>query len=83
MSLNKAEIAYFSMEIELEPDIPTYNGGLGVLAGDMLRSAADNGVPMLGVSLVHSKATYSRRWMRLDSSPRRTRNGRPKRGWSC
>jgi len=33
-------IAYFSMEIALEPDIPTYAGGLGVLAGDFLRSAA-------------------------------------------
>jgi glucan phosphorylase len=41
---NHYEIAYFSMEIELESDIPTYSGGLGVLAGDMLRSAADIGV---------------------------------------
>nr|MDO8085561.1 hypothetical protein [Candidatus Sigynarchaeum springense] len=33
-------IAYFSMEVALEPDIPTYSGGLGVLSGDTLRSAA-------------------------------------------
>jgi starch phosphorylase len=46
-------IAYFSMEIALADDIPTYSGGLGVLAGDTVRSAADGGVPMVAVSLVH------------------------------
>jgi starch phosphorylase len=46
-------VAYFSMEIALEPDFPTYSGGLGILAGDTLRAAADLGVPMVGVSLVH------------------------------
>jgi starch phosphorylase len=35
------QIAYFSMEIGLHPDIPTYAGGLGVLAGDTIRAAAD------------------------------------------
>jgi starch phosphorylase len=48
-----ARVAYFSMEIALEPGIPTYAGGLGVLAGDTLRSAADLGVPMVAVTLVH------------------------------
>jgi glycogen phosphorylase len=52
-------IAYFSMEIALEEGIPTYSGGLGVLAGDMMRSAADLGVPMVGVTLV-SRAGYFR-----------------------
>jgi len=52
-------VAYFSMEIALEPEIPTYAGGLGVLAGDTLRSAADLGVPMVAVSLVH-RAGYFR-----------------------
>ena len=37
-------VAYFSMEIALEPETPSYSGGLGVLAGDTLRSAADLGV---------------------------------------
>lgn len=46
-------VAYFSMEIALEPDMPTYSGGLGVLAGDFLRSAADLGIPIIGVTLVH------------------------------
>jgi starch phosphorylase len=48
-----ASIAYFSMEIALEPGLPTYAGGLGVLAGDTLRSAADDALPFVAVSLVH------------------------------
>src|ERR1700734_2497137 len=55
---NHYEIAYFSMEIELESGIPTYSGGLGVLAGDMLRSAAGAGVAMVAVSLVHRKGYF-------------------------
>src|SRR5688500_17367809 len=51
-------IAYFSMEICLEQAIPTYSGGLGVLAGDTLRSAADLGVPMVGVTLLHRKGYF-------------------------
>jgi starch phosphorylase len=45
-------IAYFTMEIALRADIPTYAGGLGVLAGDTMRSAADLELPMVAVSLV-------------------------------
>lgn len=52
-------VAYFSMEIAMENDIPTYSGGLGVLAGDTLRAAADIGVPMVAVTLV-SRAGYFR-----------------------
>jgi glycogen phosphorylase len=52
-------VAYFSMEIALDSDIPTYSGGLGVLAGDTLRAAADIGVPMVAVTLV-SRAGYFR-----------------------
>ncbi|HVW86512.1 MAG TPA: alpha-glucan family phosphorylase [Bryobacteraceae bacterium] len=48
-----ARVGYFSMEIALEPDIPTYSGGLGILAGDMLRSAADRGLATAAISLVH------------------------------
>lgn len=51
-------IAYFSMEIGLESHIPTYSGGLGVLAGDTLRSAADLGLPMVGVSLIYRKGYF-------------------------
>jgi len=44
-------IAYFSMEIAIQNEIPTYAGGLGVLAGDTLRSAADLEVPLVAVTL--------------------------------
>ncbi len=49
---SKREIGYFTMEIALQEDIPSYSGGLGVLAGDTLRSAADLGIPMVGVTLL-------------------------------
>lgn len=52
-------IAYFSMELALESRIPTYSGGLGVLAGDFVRSAADMRVPMVAVTLV-SRSGYFR-----------------------
>lgn len=52
-------IAYFSMEIALRNEIPTYAGGLGVLAGDTVRSGADLEVPLVVVSLV-SRAGYFR-----------------------
>lgn len=46
-------VAYFSMEIGLDASIPTYSGGLGVLAGDMLRAAADLGAPIAAVTLIY------------------------------
>jgi starch phosphorylase len=52
-------IAYFSMEIALEAGLPTYSGGLGILAGDMLRSAADLGVPIVGVTLVYKHGYFT------------------------
>ena len=51
-------IAYFSMEIALSPALPTYSGGLGMLAGDTLRSAADMAAPMVAVSLAHRKGYF-------------------------
>ena len=51
-------VAYFSMEIGIIPEIPTYSGGLGVLAGDILKSAADLGVPMVGVTLLYRKGYF-------------------------
>jgi starch phosphorylase len=51
-------IAYFSMEIAVDPRLPTYAGGLGVLAGDMLRSAADLALPMAGVTLLHRQGYF-------------------------
>lgn len=54
-------VAYFSMEIALEPEIPTYSGGLGVLAGDTIRAAADLRTPMVAVSLLHRKGFFRQR----------------------
>jgi starch phosphorylase len=65
----RTTIAYFSMEICLEQAIPTYSGGLGVLAGDTLRSAADLGVPLLAVTLLHRKGYFEQH---LDASGQQT-----------
>lgn len=51
-------IAYFSMEIAIDPRMPTYSGGLGVLAGDTLRSAADLGLPVAAVTLLHRRGYF-------------------------
>jgi starch phosphorylase len=51
-------VAYFSMEVALDPTLPTYSGGLGVLAGDTLRSAADLAVPMVAVTLVYRQGYF-------------------------
>src|SRR5256885_16902120 len=53
-----SEIAYFPMEIGLVPAMPTYSGGLGVLAGDTLRAAADLRLPMVGVSLLYREGYF-------------------------
>ncbi|HKS81848.1 MAG TPA: alpha-glucan family phosphorylase [Candidatus Acidoferrales bacterium] len=53
--------AYFSMEIALDPAIPTYSGGLGILAGDTLRSAADLGLPVAGVTLLYRQGYFEQR----------------------
>lgn len=52
-------IAYFSMEIGLKASLPTYSGGLGVLAGDTLKSCADLGLPVTGVTLLYRKGYFT------------------------
>ncbi len=52
------KIAYFSMEIGIQNNIPTYSGGLGVLAGDTIRSGADLKLPMIGVTLISKKGYF-------------------------
>jgi starch phosphorylase len=59
------KIAYLSMEIALEAAIPTYSGGLGILAGDTIRAAADLRVPMVAVSLLHRSGYFTQQ---LDAS---------------
>ena len=46
-------VAYFSMEFAVDADLPIYSGGLGVLAGDHLKAAADLGLPLVGVGLFY------------------------------
>jgi starch phosphorylase len=68
------EVVYFSMEVGLEPGMPTYSGGLGILAGDTLRAAADLGVPMVGVTLLHRKGYFRQH---LDASGNQTEGPEP------
>jgi len=63
--LQEPRVAYFSMEIALRSEIPTYAGGLGVLAGDTLRSAADLSLPLVAVTLV-SRSGYFRQKIEAD-----------------
>lgn len=72
--ISQPRIAYFSMEIALRAEIPTYSGGLGVLAGDTIRSAADLEVPMVAVSLV-SRRGYFRQ--EIDSQGRQLEHPDP------
>ena len=65
MDKSRPVIAYFSMEIGLEPRVPTYSGGLGILAGDTIRAAADLKVPMVAVTLLHRKGYF---YQRLDAA---------------
>ncbi len=64
-----ASIAYFSMEVGILSDMPTYSGGLGVLAGDTLRAAADAGLPMVGLTLLNRKGYFRQH---LDSKGNQT-----------
>ena len=52
------KVAYFSMEVGLSPEIPTYSGGLGILAGDTIKSFADLSVPAVGVTLLYTKGYF-------------------------
>lgn len=61
-AMNERAIAYFTMEIALSPEMPTYAGGLGVLAGDTVMAAADQGLPLLAVSLLHRKGYLHQRF---------------------
>src|SRR3989338_1797944 len=58
-------IAYFSMEIGIDPGMPTYSGGLGILAGDTIRTAADLGIPIVAVTLLYRKGYF---FQKIDAS---------------
>ncbi|MBW3017503.1 alpha-glucan family phosphorylase, partial [Candidatus Woesearchaeota archaeon] len=55
------KIAYVSMEIGHDPSIPNYSGGLGILAGDTLRSCADLSVPVVAVTLLSEQGYFHQR----------------------
>ena len=55
---SKPVIAYFSAEFGLHECLPIYAGGLGILAGDHLKSASDLGVPVVGVGLLYQKGYF-------------------------
>jgi starch phosphorylase len=67
-------VAYFSMEIGLEPEMPTYAGGLGMLAGDTLRAAADLGVPLIGITLLYRQGYFHQQ---LDAHGRQSESPMP------
>ena len=61
-----SRIAYFSMEIGLTTEIPTYSGGLGVLAGDTIKSAADLRLPLVAVTLISRKGYFRQTFNKED-----------------
>jgi glycogen phosphorylase len=58
-------VAYFSMEVGVSEVLPNYSGGLGILAGDHLKSASDLGLPLIGVSLYY-RSGYFRQSLTAD-----------------
>ncbi len=58
-------VAYFSMEFGLHESVPVYSGGLGVLAGDHLKSASDLGLPLVGVGLLYRQG-YFRQYLNIE-----------------
>jgi starch phosphorylase len=58
-------VAYFSAEFGIHECVPVYSGGLGVLAGDHLKSASDLGIPLVGVSLMYREG-YFRQYLNVD-----------------
>lgn len=62
-TVSHEHIAYFSMEVGISHKLPTYSGGLGVLAGDTLKSFADLNMPVIAVTLLHRKGYF---WQKLD-----------------
>jgi len=59
--LRPRPVAYFSAEFGLHVSIPEYSGGLGVLAGDHIKSASDLGIPLIGVGLFYGQGYFRQR----------------------
>ncbi|MDX6709099.1 MAG: glycogen phosphorylase [Blastocatellia bacterium] len=54
-------VAYFSAEFGLHESLPIYSGGLGILAGDHLKSSSDLGIPLIGVGLFYTEGYFRQR----------------------
>ena len=61
MNRKNITIAYFSAEIGISASLPTYSGGLGVLAGDHIKAAADAEIPMIGITLLYKEGYFKQR----------------------
>src|SRR5262249_32988069 len=57
-TLRPRPVAYFSAEFGLHESLPIYSGGLGVLAGDYLKSASDLGIPLIGIGLAYAQGYF-------------------------
>ena len=60
-TLRSRPVVYFSAEFGLHESLPIYSGGLGVLAGDHLKSASDLGIPLIGIGLLYNQGYFSQR----------------------
>src|SRR5215813_11574772 len=67
-------VAYVSMEFAVDPALPIYSGGLGVLAGDHLKAAAELGVPIVGVGLLYRGGYFTQG---VDEEGRQTEDYHP------
>ena len=60
-NLSDRPVVYFSAEFGLHESLPIYSGGLGILAGDHLKSASDLGIPLIGIGLLYDQGYFSQR----------------------
>jgi len=60
-NLSNRPVAYFSAEFGLHESLPIYSGGLGILAGDHLKSASDLGIPLIGIGLLYDQGYFCQR----------------------
>ena len=70
--LRPRPVAYFSAEFGLHESIPIYSGGLGVLAGDHIKSASDLDIPLIGVGLFYGQGYFRSGWIRAAGSAKST-----------
>ena len=59
--MNNRPVVYFSAEFGLHESLPIYSGGLGMLAGDHLKSASDMGIPLIGIGLLYQQGYFTQR----------------------